>query len=87
MKDFISNNGGVLVVIGACLAIGAAYLEWRIDSRVTDAVNTKGYVTPAQIGVFKANQEALKEDVGELKNVDEKLDGKIERIVQILLED
>lgn len=87
MKDFIKDNGGILVLLGICFAIGAAYLEWRIESHVTSVVNTKGYITPAQIGVFKATQDALKEDVKKLESTDEKLDGKIERIVQILLED
>jgi hypothetical protein len=74
----------VLIVV---LGIGAAYLEWRIDSLVTDAVNTAGYITPAQIEVFKVNQNSLRDDIGELKHTAEKLDTKIERIVQILLED
>lgn len=87
MKDFIKDNGGILVLLGISFAIGAAYLEWRVEANVASAVNSKGYITPAQIEVFKNNQNALKEDVKKLESADEKLDGKIERIVQILLED
>ena len=87
MRDFIKDNGGVITLLIIALAIGAAYLDWRINSLVTETVNTAGYITPEQIEVFKVNQEGLKEDIGDLKNTADKLDGKIERIVQILLED
>jgi hypothetical protein len=87
MRDFIKDNGGVITLLIIALAIGAAYLDWRINSLVTETVNTAGYITPEQIEVFKVNQISLKEDIGELKATADKLDGKIERIVQILLED
>ena len=87
MGDFIKDNGGVITLLIIALAVGAAYLDWRINSLVTDTVNTAGYITPEQIEVFKVNQMGLKEDIGELKETADKLDGKIERIVQILLED
>ena len=87
MRDFIKDNGGVITLLIIALAIGAAYLDWRINSLVTETVNTAGYITPEQIEVFKVNQMGLKEDIGELKETADKLDGKIERIVQILLED
>ena len=87
MRDFIKDNGGVITLLIIALAIGAAYLDWRINSLVTETVNTAGYTTPEQIEVFKVNQMGLKEDIGELKETADKLDGKIERIVQILLED
>lgn len=87
MKEFIKDNGGVITLLIIALAVGAAYLDWRINSLVTETVNTAGYITPEQIEVFKINQMGLKEDIGELKETAEKLDGKIERIVQILLED
>lgn len=87
MGDFIKENGGVITLLIIALAVGAAYLDWRINSLVTDTVNTAGYITPEQIEVFKVNQMGLKEDIGELKETADKLDGKIERIVQILLED
>jgi len=87
MRDFIKDNGGVITILIIALGVGAAYLDWRINSLVTETVNTAGYITPEQIEVFKVNQMSLKEDIGELKATAEKLDGKIERIVQILLED
>lgn len=87
MGNFIKENGGVITLLVIALAVGAAYLDWRINSLVTETVNTAGYITPEQIEVFKVNQMGLKEDIGELKETADKLDGKIERIVQILLED
>jgi hypothetical protein len=80
MGDFIKDNGGVITILIIALGVGAAYLDWRINSLVTDTVNTAGYITPEQIEVFKVNQMSLKEDIGELKATADKLDGKIEML-------
>lgn len=80
IKDFVSNNGGILAVLAVCFAMGAGYLEWRIAVNVGDAFAAAGSVAPHRM-------DAAEEDIDKLESVDEKLDTKIERIVQILLEE
>lgn len=80
MKDFMSQNGGILAVLAVCFALGAGYLEWRIAIAVSDQFAANAQVEPHRM-------EAAEKDINELKQSDEKLDGKIERIVGILLED
>lgn len=87
MSDFIKNNGGILVVLGVVVAIGMGYLEWRIEVNTTEAINAAGAVTPDQLE--NALKDILKnaEDIDDLESTDDRFEGKIDRIVDILLEE
>jgi len=80
MWQTIKDNWPQIVVIGIVLGIGSgAYLEWRISSNVSAAFKAASLVDPADVA---ANTESIKD----LEKDAEKLDSKIERIVDILLE-
>lgn len=87
MNKFISENGGILAVLVICFAIGAAYLEWRIDVNATNAVNAAGSVTPEQLAAALKDIADNADDIGKLENADERFENKIDRIVDILLEE
>lgn len=81
MINVIKEYWAQIVVAGLILGAGsAAYVEWRIQSNVTKAVTAAGLVDPAAV-------DANTESIADLEKVDDKLDSKIERIVDILLED
>lgn len=86
--SWIKDNGGILgVVTGAMIAAGG-YSELRIRAevpeRVTAAVNEKlkdiQAVTPDRM-------KAAEGDIIDLKDADNRMDDKITRIIDILLED
>lgn len=87
MHKFISDNGGILAVLAVCFVIGAAYLEWRISENTQAAVNAAGSVTPEQLAAALKDIAQNAEDIGKLENADERFEGKIDRIVDILLEE
>jgi len=84
VKEALIAIAGVGAVV---ITIGGFYMEWRIDKNVTDTVNAQGAITPDQLARVTDAQMVIEEDVEDLKDEDDKLDGKIERIVQILLEE
>lgn len=78
--NWIKDNGGVLV-IGVLLFGGVlGYMELRAPGIVQSQLEANGIVPKTTI-------DGMKEDITDLEAEDEKLDGKIERIVGILLED
>ncbi len=78
--QFIKEYWPQIVVIGIILGAGSAgYMEWRISSNVTAAFKAASLVNPADV---EANAESIKD----LEEYTDKLDSKIERIVDILLE-
>lgn len=77
---FLQDNGGLLAVLGVCFVIGAGYLEWRID------VNQRAQLAAADLA-SPAAVEANTESIEDLETADLRMDGKIERIVDILLEE
>lgn len=87
MKEFIQNNGGMLTVVGVGIAILAGYGEWRISTNIDTALKESNIVAAGDLDVIAAKQEAIKDDVSDLKNNDERIDDKLDRIVDILLED
>lgn len=87
MNKFISENGGILAVLAVCFVIGAAYLEWRIKENATAVINASGSVTPAQLDAALKDIAENAEDIGKLESADERFEGKIDRIVDILLEE
>ena len=82
--SWVKDNGGAIAVAAVALAIGAAYLEWRISVAVTGEIEAVGLISPATI-------DAMKDDIADQKEThnrdSERMDGKIERIVDILLEE
>lgn len=87
MPKFISDNGGILAVLAIIIAVGAAYLEWRIDVAASQAINDAGSVTPAQLAAAIGEIEDNADDIDKLESADERFEGKIDRIVDILLEE
>mgnify|MGYP000585931880 CR=1 FL=1 len=87
MSKFISENGGVLAVLGVCLVTGAAYMEWRINVNAADAIHAAGNVTPAQLADAVKDIASNTAAIEKLQATDERFEGKFDRIVDILLED
>ena len=84
MIDFIKDNGGPLVIAAAALAIGAAYLEWRIDEITEVKLAAAGIVSLDRIDAIESEVE----DTQEQHQIDaDRIDRKIERVVDVLLED
>jgi len=78
--SFIKDNGGPIVIAGIALAIIAGYTEWRIAANVDTQFQAAGLVSPDKV-------DAMEDDIGEVKGALVRIDGKIDRIVDILLED
>lgn len=78
--NFLKENGGLIAVLAACAVVGAAYLEWRIDVNQREQLAAAELASPADVA---ANTESIED----LEKADERMDGKIERIVDILLEE
>jgi hypothetical protein len=84
MIDFIKDNGGPLVIAGIALAIGATYLEWRIDEITEVKLSEAGIVSLDRIDAIEDEVE----DTQEQHKLDsDRMDRKIERVVDVLLED
>lgn len=73
VKDF-AWAGGIL------LAIMAGYLEWRIDKITSDKIGSVEIVSPERI-------RSMEGDIADNKEYIRKTEDKVERIVNILLED
>jgi hypothetical protein len=80
MKKFLSDNGGMLTVLGIAVVILGAYGEWRISVAVQAEFAAEEQVAPHEI-------DAIEEDIDDLEVADTRMDSKIERIVDILLEE
>lgn len=80
MKNFISDNGGPLVIGVLFFGLVAGYIELRLPVTVDVQLSEAGLADPAKV---EANTESIKD----LEKADERMDNKIERIVDILLED
>jgi len=94
MPNFIKDNGGILVLLVFVVGIGAAYLEWRVAENTEAAVNDAGGVTPDQLAEVQSQVKEVRsmaerndEDIDKLEDNDKRFDDKIDRIVDILLED
>lgn len=78
--SWIKDNGGMLAVAVVLVAVVTGYMELRAPGIVQAQLEANGIVPKTTI-------DGMKEDITDLEEEDEKLDGKIERIVGILLED
>ena len=74
LKNFILGGGMALIWV---MTLG--FLDWRSSVHADNALKAAGLVSPALV---EANTESIKD----LEKNHDKLDGKIERIVDILLE-
>jgi hypothetical protein len=84
MNKFISENGGPLAIAATALIIGAAYLEWRIDEITEVKLAEAGIVSVDRIDAIENEVE----DTQEQHKLDsDRMDRKIERVVDVLLED
>jgi cell division protein FtsB len=87
VKEFIDANGGMLAVVAVAVGILAGYGEWRISSNIQEQLKLQDTVSAQDLEVINARQEAIQDDVTDLKANDDRIDGKLDRIVDILLED
>ena len=78
--NFIKENGGVLAVLGVAVVLLGAYAEWRISV----AVDTK-FVEAGSVAPHRMDQ--AEEDIDKLEVEDQRFDDKIDRIIEILLEE
>lgn len=86
--SFLSDNGGPIAVGAAVIIALGAYIELRLPSVVSDEVKTQTdqrleaihNVSPDKIEAMESDIENLEEGAG-------RLDDKITRIIDILLEE
>lgn len=84
MNDFIKENGGPLAIAATALLIGAAYLEWRIDEITEVKLGEAGIVSVDRIDAIEDEVEDTQE---QHRRDSDRLADKVERIVDVLLED
>jgi len=82
--SFVKDNGGAIAVAGVAVVILGAFADWRIGVKVDEMLAAQGFVTTDKVTEF---QNDLAEQKVVHKEDRDRLDGKIERIVDILLED
>ena len=86
MSNFLESTNGLLALIAIALGAVAGYIELRLPSdaelqaMVDDKFVSAGNVPPHRM-------DRAEEKITDLEETDEKLDSKIERIVQILMEE
>lgn len=86
MNDAIVKS---LIGVAIAAALGVAYLvmHFQVKSEVEKQLADAAYPSSATIALLQKDVDANTERAENLKENDDKLDSKIERIVQILLED
>ena len=84
MNKFITENGGPIAIAVIALAIGAAYLEWRIDEITEMKLAQAGIVSVDRIDAIEGEVEDTQE---QHRRDSERMDDKIERVVDVLLEE
>ena len=58
MKSWISENGGILAVLGVAVLVLAAYGEWRVGVAVDNALAEKNFPSDATIAEIKGKDDA-----------------------------
>jgi len=79
-KAIKDNWFAIVFVMGLLSAGGAAYTEWRIKEAVKGEFGGMKLVSPEKV-------DAMAEDIKDNKEYIRKTEDKVERIVNILLED
>jgi len=87
VKQFIQDNGGALAILGVAMGILAAWGEWRISTNISEQLAAQDTLSASDMALYTTRQESIQEDIGELKQNDQRIDDKLDRIVDILLED
>ena len=89
--NWVKENGGVLVVGAVIFGLVLGYMELRAPKVVSAEMDQRGLVSDATLGEYRAELDAVKEAAErerEERIADrDRMDGKIERIVDILLEE
>ncbi len=89
--SFIKENGGPLVIGAVVLTLLAGYVELRAPQMIGTEMDSRGLVSTETVNNIENNISAVAKDVAEQKETHnrdaDRMDGKIERIVDILLED
>lgn len=82
LKDFVQDNGGMLAVLAVVVVVLGGYAEWRIAENVFTTVAGEHLAKAEAVDDLR---EDLEDDVADLKAATEKLDGKVDQIITILL--
>jgi len=85
MKDTLLKALAGLAITAA-ITLGGLFLHFQVKSQVETQLAAAGYPSSAQIELMQKDIDANEERIETLKVTSEKLDSKIERIVDILLE-
>ena len=89
--SWIKENGGPLVIGAAVVAVILGYIEMRAPGMVDAEMDTRGLVSTQTLQNISDKLDAVDEKVDDLKQLhnrdQQQADDKIERIVDILLEE
>lgn len=81
LKEVLSLMAAAVVVL---VTMGGFFMDWRINVLVKAAIDDK-FMAAGHVPPYRMDQ--AEENIKDLEASDEKLDGKIERVVGILLEE
>lgn len=84
MLSFIKDNGGVLAILALVAVLLGAYAEWRIAEKVDERIQGK---LDAIAAVSPDRMKAAEDRITRTEEADDKMDDKITRIIDILLEE
>ena len=82
--SFLKDNGGPLVIAGTAIVICGGYFELRLAAELEDAVKAETDGIPV---ISQDKITAMEKDIADLEKADDKMDDKITRIIDILLEE
>lgn len=82
--NFIKENGGPLVVGAVVIGFFVGYAELRLPAMVDEEMDSRGLISS---GDFAALQDDLADQKVVHKEDRDRMDSKIERIIDILLEE
>lgn len=83
MMQWIKEYWFLIVFMSVAFGI---YVEWRVSETTVAKVGEVAFVAPDELQALSREVEANAERIANNKEANDKLDSKIERIVDILLE-